>query len=446
MLSDEQQIRSPPSATLLREPLLRGSANTVTVRVGVTSSSSSSSLLRRRSKENAGVSESPKSASGFLASLNELPREVWVVLLIDFLNSYRSFGFRAVQYQYLTNEFALTDVEAGSYLGMQAWLLVIFGMVGAMMVDACGVRQTALCALSVAAVSRGMLTFCTEKSTMLVSLLALAPFGEAVLSTGIYTVALKKLTTPATRSFAFGVQYGIFNLAGACADLAADGLRRHDLALPTWLPTEYLGGEVWSGLRMHVFITWLAVLLCLAIAIPFLHDTIIIPIDGPPSPFVGLPPSSPPPISDAEIAALRAGATVQQRERGYIVAPLPSPNSTRRPPPSQLAPSPLFGRANLDALKKATTPSTWLQAATSGFKRAAENTRNLCAVREFWRALWLSICLVCLSKQWGDMDQLLPCAQPQPRSPAASRRPTPAFHACFPRLLPTPVCHASCYG
>ena len=137
MLSDEQQIRSPPSATLLREPLLRGSANTVTVRVGVTSSSTSSSLLRRRSKENAGVSESPKSASGFLASLNELPREVWVVLLIDFLNSYRSFGFRAVQYQYLTNEFALTDVEAGSYLGMQAWLLVIFGMVGAMMVDAC---------------------------------------------------------------------------------------------------------------------------------------------------------------------------------------------------------------------------------------------------------------------------------------------------------------------
>ena len=27
---------------------------------------------------------------------------------------------------------------------------------------------------------------------------------------------------------------------------------------------------------------------------------------------------------------------------------------------------------------------------------------------QFWRALWLSVCLICLSKQWGDMDQLLP--------------------------------------
>ena len=53
-----------------------------------------------------------------------------------------------------------------------------------------------------------------------------------MLSTGIYTVALKKLTTPATRGFAFGVQYGIFNFAGALADVAADLLRTHDFEVP----------------------------------------------------------------------------------------------------------------------------------------------------------------------------------------------------------------------
>ena len=137
----------------------------------------------------------------------------------------RSMGFRSVQYTYLTNEFGIDDMEAGTLLGYQAWLLVIFGFLGAMLVDSHGVRLTALWALSVAVVSRGMLCFCQSKSTMLFSLLVLAPFGEAVLSTGIYTVALKKLTTPETRSFAFGVQYGIFNLAGAIADVAADALR-----------------------------------------------------------------------------------------------------------------------------------------------------------------------------------------------------------------------------
>ena len=30
---------------------------------------------------------------------------------IDFLNSYRSFGFRSVQYQYMVNEYGLSDVE-----------------------------------------------------------------------------------------------------------------------------------------------------------------------------------------------------------------------------------------------------------------------------------------------------------------------------------------------
>ena len=74
-------------------------------------------------------------------------------MLIDFLNSYRSFGFRSVQYQYMVNEFGLSDVETAYWLGVQSWLLVIFGMLGAVLVDAYGVRSTALASLSVAVVS-----------------------------------------------------------------------------------------------------------------------------------------------------------------------------------------------------------------------------------------------------------------------------------------------------
>ena len=67
-------------------------------------------------------------------------------------------------------------------------------------------RRTAIASLSVAVVSRAVLTFGRSREALLLALVGLSPFGEAVLSTGIYTVALKKLTTPATRGFAFGVQ------------------------------------------------------------------------------------------------------------------------------------------------------------------------------------------------------------------------------------------------
>ena len=78
-------------------------------------------------------------------------------------------------------------------LGIQAWLLVVFGLLGSMLVDAWGVRNTAICALSVATVSRGVLVFGRTRQAALIALLVLSPFGEAVLATGIYTVALKKL-------------------------------------------------------------------------------------------------------------------------------------------------------------------------------------------------------------------------------------------------------------
>lgn len=81
-----------------------------------------------------------------------------------------------------------------------------------------------------------MLTFGRSRLSLNVALLVFSPFGEAVLSTGIYTVALKKLTTPSSRRLAFGVQYGVSNLAGACADLVADAVRQQDYAVPGWMP------------------------------------------------------------------------------------------------------------------------------------------------------------------------------------------------------------------
>mmetsp|Transcript_28874 Transcript_28874/g.90304 ORF Transcript_28874/g.90304 Transcript_28874/m.90304 type:complete len:94 (-) Transcript_28874:1740-2021(-) len=93
MEASANSVRSPTSSALLREPLLKSSGSKVTLRIA--SSSSQSKLPKIDDEERA-------AAKSFVQQLRQLPNEVYVVLLVDFLNSYRSFGFRAVQYQYLT--------------------------------------------------------------------------------------------------------------------------------------------------------------------------------------------------------------------------------------------------------------------------------------------------------------------------------------------------------
>ena len=128
-----------------------------------------------------------------------LPPQIFVVLLLVFLNSFQGFGMRFVRYQYLTNEYGLSDAAAASLLGAKATLDVCCGLVGSVLVDVVGVRRCSIFALSVSVVGRALVSFCRSRMSLYVSFLVLSPIGEALLAVGIYRVALKKLTTPRTR-------------------------------------------------------------------------------------------------------------------------------------------------------------------------------------------------------------------------------------------------------
>ncbi len=77
-----------------------------------------------------------------VVAFTALPNSVRLVLLLVFLNSFRSFGLRFVQQLYLTNEFGLDDLEAARLLGTSASLHVAFGLIGAVLTDAIGVRRS----------------------------------------------------------------------------------------------------------------------------------------------------------------------------------------------------------------------------------------------------------------------------------------------------------------
>ena len=82
----------------------------------------------------------------------------------------------------------------------------------------------------------------------------------------------------------------------------------------------------------------------------------------------------------------------------------------------ELLPAPRLARGARRAAAAAQAPpaspphsvasvATWAVAAS---RRSWRSLRALLAMRVFWRALWLSVCLFWISKQWGDLDQLLP--------------------------------------
>lgn len=152
---------------------------------------------------------------------------------------------------------------------------------------------------------------------------------------------------------------------------------------------------------MHVLGTLIAVVGALLVCFFFLFDSVIVPLDEPASQLFSAH-ASPPPLTLDEINTLRDNASSTQKKRGYIVAAV---SPSRPKPPRRMAPSPIFGRLNLERLKTASSPSAWCGAACAGLGRAVESIRDLLKLRNFWVALWFSFCLFFISKQWGDMDQ-----------------------------------------
>lgn len=215
-----------------------------------------------------------KSMSGIESTIRFLllPSQIFIVLLLEFLNSFRSFGLRFILYNYITNEYGIGDAQAGVLLGIKGFVDIGFGLVGSILVDIVGVRRISLVALSVALVGRTLLAFGRSKVTLYPALFLFSPCGDALLSAGLYSVALKKLTTPSTRPLAFAISYATFNLAGAAADLMLDKMRAS--------VDDVSGvGGIYTPIRQFVVITWVVLIVTFLIAFCFLRDLSVIDPD-----------------------------------------------------------------------------------------------------------------------------------------------------------------------
>ena len=240
---------------------------------------------QRRTKQ---ISQQPQSTSMKMTTMDaiesvvrflSLPSQVAVVICLEFLNSFRSFGLRFVLYNYITDEFGIGDTHAGTLLGIKSFVDIGFGLVGSILVDIVGVRTVSISALSVAIIGRMLLAFGRTKSKLYLALFLFSPCGDALLSVGLYRVALKKLTTPRTRPLAFGVSYAVQNLAGAFVSIAVDQMRTgaEDIEL---YGRYFWAAGVYTPIRQFIILTWVVVLVTCVIAYFFLEDwTVIDPDD-----------------------------------------------------------------------------------------------------------------------------------------------------------------------
>ena len=194
-----------------------------------------------------------------------LPSNILLILLLEFLNSFRSYGLRFILYNYITNEFNSTannnsitnnisDKEAGTILGIKSIIDIIFGLCGSILVDYIGIRHVSLLALSIALLSRAILALTRSTFVLYITLFILSPMGDALLSIGLYRVALKKLSTPRTRPLCFGLSYGVSNMAGVCVSFVVDYMRRNAGDVKLNVSSSPFGG-VYTPIRQFIVST-----------------------------------------------------------------------------------------------------------------------------------------------------------------------------------------------
>lgn len=77
-----------------------------------------------------------------IESLIQSPRDLWLVFVLKVLDSFNYFSLSRVLTLYLTEEFGIGDVQAGTVYGAWGTLLTAYGLLLGSAIDWMGVKQS----------------------------------------------------------------------------------------------------------------------------------------------------------------------------------------------------------------------------------------------------------------------------------------------------------------
>lgn len=160
------------------------------------------------------------------AALRLAPRELRLVYVLKLLESFADFSTALNFVLYLTNDFGLSDLEAGTYYGAWGVVTSIYGMMLGPAIDRLGVRWSLVAGGSLLTFGRALMAIATTRAQVIVAAFMVQPMGMA-LAIPVLSIAIRRTTNDANRSTAYGVFYAVMNVGALLSGLGTDAFNAY---------------------------------------------------------------------------------------------------------------------------------------------------------------------------------------------------------------------------
>jgi len=189
--------------------------------------------------------------SSEMRKLLHAPIDLWIVYSIKVAECTAYYGLSYVYTHYLTEEFGMTDQEAGSLYAVYGLLCTVIGVLMGVSIDRLGVRKSMITGCVCCLVAR-IMTFCaTTKFAVCLASVTFGPLGAAFQLPSL-ALAVRRYTHEENRAFAFSFFYVALCLACMLSSVIINRVR-----------AEYLDGLLLLGFRftwMRIVLFWCSVI------------------------------------------------------------------------------------------------------------------------------------------------------------------------------------------
>lgn len=218
-------------------------------------------------------------------ALSGVPRELWLVFAVKFLESVAYFSVLNLLVIYLEHDLHYDDVRGGFLFAFWATAISVMTFFAGFVADSLTIRRALILSVACCVVGRVLLMFSTTRPVAAVALGVMAWGVASMLPT--MTAAVRRYTSSSSVSFAFSLFYVMMNVGALVAPLLIGALRKlfehgTTISLPLLGPTAFSSSRL--VFAVGAMATALAVGLVLAMRPD--HEVPAAPGGEPPSPVV----------------------------------------------------------------------------------------------------------------------------------------------------------------
>ena len=168
--------------------------------------------------------------ASFTEAWNELkssPKELFLIFILKFLESYSYFAIIYTLIIFLFDEFKYSDEQAGWSYGIFGMCTSLYGFLfGGYLIDNMGVKYSLTLGFSILLIRRLLLVFCSQHIYILLIIYTILPVGTC-LGIPVMQIGIRRFTNKKSRSLAYSIFYAMMNISAIFSGSAIDFFRKH---------------------------------------------------------------------------------------------------------------------------------------------------------------------------------------------------------------------------